>query len=326
MRLIASLLLCSFALAAQGIWPGQWREHKRRKAEPVAITEKNLWSEYAGEASERAVYDGPAGRFAATAWRLKDATSALAWYQFMRPANATPVRGATLSATTPGTQIVAHQNYVLLFEGWRPLAREMEELYKILPQMRSGGGLPVLASRLPEKSLVRNSERYVLGLNSLALFEPRISPALAGFEDDAEAQLARYRTAAGEVALALFEYPTPQVARRKAAEFEKQPGWTIKRSGPLVAVIPAPADAAAAAEILNGIEWRPEFTVNEATKPGPMPDTLKMVWAAIQLAGVVLLFTLGGGILFATVGVWLRRRRVGPDEIDEPMITLNLGR
>jgi hypothetical protein len=80
------------------------------------------------------------------------------------------------------------------------------------------------------------------------------------------------------------------------------------------------------AGILDSVEWRPEFTVNEATKAPPAPDSIKMVWAAIQLAGVVLLCTLGGGILFASIGVWIRRRRVGPNEIDEPMITLNLDR
>jgi hypothetical protein len=322
-----SVPLCLVCCAASGaIWPAQWQEHKLRQSGPAAVERQDLWLEFAGEAAEKAVYDSPVGRFSATAWRLKDSTSALAWYQFIRPANATPVRGAAAMSTTPGTQVMAHQNYVLRFEGWRPREREMAGLYTLLPALRSGGGLPVLASRLPGQGLVRNSERYVLGLNSLALFEPRIPPVLAGFEDDAEAQIAKYATPGGEITLALFEYPTPQVARRRTAEFEKLPGWAVKRSGPLVGVIPGPVEAKAVAAILEAVEWRPEFTVNEATQPPPTPDTIKMVWGAIQLAGVVLLVTFGGGVLFASLGVWLRRRRLGPDAIDEPMITLNLDR
>ncbi len=132
-------LFALLPLSAQ-IWPDPWQGSKREKVEAVVPKEPQLWAEFGGEAAERAVYNGPVGKFEATAYRMQDATGALSLYQAIRPENAVPVRGAATVATTPGSQVMAHQNYVFVFEGWRPLDAEMAELYKSLPRMRAGGG------------------------------------------------------------------------------------------------------------------------------------------------------------------------------------------
>ena len=64
-----------------------------------------------------------------------------------------------------------------------------------------------------------------LGPVSLAKFEPRVSADLAGFNKGAEAQLARYKTEAGEAKLLLLSYPTPQIAGERFREFAKRPEW-----------------------------------------------------------------------------------------------------
>ena len=312
---------------AQPVWPEKWREHTRATLTPVTPPEPRLWAELAGDVAEKAVYDSPVGRFSATAYRLKDTTSALAWYEYLRPENAVPARGAVTVSTTPGGEFVAHQNYVLVFSGWRPLERELEALYKLLPQMRAGGGLPKLMGYLPEKDRRRNSERYIVGLYSLELFAPMVPGAAAGFEDGAEAQVARYQTPGGEAALVLFEYPTPQVARRYEVQFAKLPGWQVKRTGPLVAVVPAeaghPVDAAAAAQakaLLDPIEWDLEFTWYESAKRHMPVNVGAMLWGAIELTGVVLGAVFFGGVFFAVIGVWIRRR--GLKEGDESGLTV----
>jgi hypothetical protein len=308
------LVWAAVAQAAPGqpIWPGKWREHERSKATPVTPPEAGLWAECGGEAAERAIYESPVGRFRATAYRLKDATAALAWYEYLRPDNAVPALGAATLSTTPGAQYTAHQNYVFQFEGWRPLAAEMAALYKVLPGMRAGGGLPKLMGYLPEKDRRRNSERYILGLHSLELFAPAVPGAAAGFEDGAEAQAARYQTPGGEKLVVIFEYPTPQVARRHEAEFGKLAGWQVKRTGPLVAVAPAEGgqavDAAAAKALLDPIEWDLEFTWYESAKQHMPVNVGAMLWGAIELTGAVLAGVLLGGVFFAAIGVWMRRR------------------
>ena len=42
--------------------------------------------------------------------------------------------------------------------------------------------------------------------------------------------------------MAIFNYPTPQIAMQQVPDFEKLPGAMAKRSGPMVAVVLSPAD------------------------------------------------------------------------------------
>jgi hypothetical protein len=321
------MLAAILPASAESIWPEKWRDNLRQKTAPAAVDDAQLWAELVGEAAEKAVYSGSAGRFSATAYRLKDATSALAWYEFLRPENAVPARDTFGVSTTPGAEFVLHQNYVLVFEGWRPLEREMDALYKLLPRLRSAGGLPVLARCLPETGRVRNSERYVIGLRSLELFANQIPGPLAGFEGGAEVALARYKTASGDVLLALFEYPTPNIARDRVASFQKLAGWHVKRSGPLIALIPAQSgitlDAAAAKPLFDAIQWDLDFTWYESAKRTAPPNVAAMLVGAIELTGVLLLAMFLGGIVCASIGVWIRRR--GLKDGEEPgMIRLNL--
>jgi hypothetical protein len=148
-----------------------------------------------------------------------------------------------------------------------------------------------------------------------------------GFEAGAEATVARYRTASGDLLLALFEYPTPQIARDRVAAFQKQSGWQVKRTGPLIAVIPAQPgfhlDAAAAKPLFDAIEWDLEFTWYESAKRSAPPNVAAMLVGAIELTGALLLAMLVGGVICASIGVWIRRR--GLKDGEEPgMISLNL--
>jgi hypothetical protein len=321
------LIVTGLSVSAEGIWPEKWRENVRQKAAPVVASDAELWAEYVGEAAESATYSGSVGRFSATAYRLKDSTSALGWYESLLPENAVPVRDTFGIATTPGSQFVLHLNYVLVFEGWRPLAKELDALYKILPKMRSGGGLPLLAQKLPELGRVRNSERYIVGLQSLSRFASPIPASLAGFEGGAEAAAAHYKTASGDLLLALFQYPTPQIARDRVTAFQRQAGWQVKRTGTLIAVIPAPQgftlDAKAAAPLFDAVQWDLDFTWYESAKRTAPPNVAAMLVGAIELTAVLLLAMFVGGFICAAIGVWIRRR--GLKDGEEPgMIRLNL--
>lgn len=304
---LGACLACS--ASAQQVWPETWHGSTRTSSRPVTIEDGDLWTEFGGELAEQAEYKGPAGTFTATAWRLNDATAALAFYESERPQACTPVANVSTLCVTPGAQWMADANYVLRFEGWRPQAAEMKELEKALPDRRSGGGLPTLTSYLPEQNRVRNSERYILGIYSLGKFESRISPMLVGFEDGAEAHVAKYQTPTGELQLTLISYPTPQLARAKYAQFEKQ-GWVTARSGPMIAVIPgADGPAAASAErLVKSIQWQTNFTWNQATKLPPMPNVGGMLVAIFELTGVLLVACVGGGVLFAAIWIYMRRK------------------
>ena len=306
------------------IWPEKWSEHTRVKTEPLVVEDQALFAEYGGEAAETAVYNGPAGKFRATAWRLKDATGGLAWFQALRPANAVPVRNQPLACTTPSELWLAEKNYVLAFDGWRPTPSELTSIYALLPRMHGGGGLPVFSTDLPERDRIRNSERHVIGLTSLERFEKRIPGVLAGFEDGAEIALARYHSPGGEYTVAIFNYPTQQVAHAHAAEFEKLDGWVVVRSGPYLAVALMPPDPVAARKLLSGVRYSANFTWNEAGLPSKMPPVGAMLVAIFQLTGLVLVGCVGGGALFAVFRMLQRRRDMAAQGTESTMTFLHI--
>jgi len=146
-----------------------------------------------------------------------------------------PAQERMTSCTTPGMPPWPINNYVLLFEGWRPLARELAESKRIFLACAPAAGCPNLPGFLPEKNRVRNSERYVVG-GSPSAASNRESPILGRVEDGAEAVLAVYNTSAGDLARHPHRLPTPQLARARQSAFESQQGWSVKRSGTLIAV------------------------------------------------------------------------------------------
>lgn len=322
-KTIAAALLLAGAAHAQ-IWPESWHGSTRAKQQAVQADDPMLWVEYGGDAAEQATYNGPVGKFQATAWRMKDATSALAWYQAVRPATCAGVPNLPLICTTSGSQYMAHDNYVLRFDGWRPLDRELNELFTALPRMRSGGGLPNLPEYLPAKGLIRNSERYILGIHSLQKFAPAVPATLVGFEDGVEAQLGRYQGPGGaEASVLVFDYHTPQLAILRTQQFEKQAGWTVQRTGPYVSVVPGGASQDAAKAILGKSEWHAIFTWNTPGKIPTMPNVGGMLVAIFELTGVLLVVCLGGGILFAGLWVYLRHRRIRLSGGDESITVIH---
>ncbi len=262
---ILALLLCAGSLSA-AIFPDQIGNFTKGAPKALAIPDQELYNEYGLVATEQAEYAAPTtgastgapgttgqgkpAHFTATAWRFHDSTGAMAVFQARRPSGATPAKVAELASQTSDGVILAFGNYVFQFTGSVPAAEELEDLYNHLPELEQAP-LPALPGFLPKDGLIPNSERYVVGPVSLQRFEPRIPPSLAAFHLSAEAQLAKYRSPKGPMTLAIFEYPTPNMARDKTQEFQSIPGAVVKRAGPLLAVIIQPPDADAAERVLG---------------------------------------------------------------------------
>src|ERR1041385_2138062 len=138
---------------------------------------------------------------------------------------------------------------------------------------------------LPVQDLIPNSERYVLGPVSLERFEPRISPSVAAFHTSCEAQLGKYRTPKGTMTLAIFNYPTPAMAKERAEEFQKIPGAIARREGPLAAVIIAPPDADAAERVLAQVRHDQNLTMNEKVPIDPSKGFARAILNAFMLVG-----------------------------------------
>src|SRR4051812_6745858 len=238
-RRVSALFLVSISCvpAASSLWLDKLGDLKKVSSKPVQVQDKDLWEEYGLEAAETAQYAGAGKTLSGTMYRLKDPTGGLAVFQMLRPVGAKKSKATDVSVDLPNGGFMALLgNYVVVFDG-KPNEFQLKQFYFNLPRVDQSS-LPAIY--LPPKGLVPNSERYVEGPVSLAKFTPQFSPSLVSFSLGAEGQVARYN---GDMQLAIFTYPTPQIARQKLDEFLKIPNLRAKRASHMVAVITDPKNA-----------------------------------------------------------------------------------
>ena len=294
---------------------GAWQ---RTAVDAVTQPDQALWKEYGFQIGETATYRSGDKEFTATAWRLQDATGALGVFEWQRPPTSKPSPLAKLAAETDTGLMLVHHNYLLSFEGYKPGNDELAALAGSLKNL-DGAPLPTLPDALPTQDLVPNSERYIAGPIALERFAPGISPATAGFHLGAEAQVASYRAPAGEMKLAIFIYPTAQIAIQRIAEFQKIPQVMAKRTGPMIAVVLATPDANAAERLLSLVRYQGNITLTEYvyTRRDNIGD---LVTNAFVLIGLLLAFATVAGLAFGGFRYLRRKRGIDP----EAMITLHL--
>jgi len=319
------LLLLLPSLAAAAIWPDAIGPFHRVSVKAVAAqAEQAIFDEYGFREAETAQSEGDGQKFAATAWRFQDTTGALGAFEWLRPADSKPSALAKLAAETTTGAILTHRNFVLRFEGYHPAAPFLTTFVEGLKQV-DNSALPALMDYLPSQDLVPNSERYIEGPAALQKFDPGIPPSTAAFHLSAEAQIGSFRGASsgpgGDLKLAIFSYPTPQIARQQTAQFQQIAGAMVKRSGPLVAVILSPPSPDAAERLLSLVRYQADITLDE--RVSTRRDNIgNLVINAFVLIGILLCFSLVGGLAFGSVRAFLRRG--GRGEAADAMIVLHL--
>jgi len=320
MRFLFAMLVPAVVLA--GIWPEDFGPLKRQSTARVTVSDGALWDEYGLQQAERADYALGKDKFTGTAYRFQDSTGALAAFQWQRPADAkpSPLLGKLAVEAPGGNILLAHGNYLLAFKGRAPVAAELTALYQTIPKLENSP-LPSLIAYLPAPSLVPNSERYILGPVSLEKFDQGISPSTAGFHMGAEAQLGTFHTPAGDLTLAIFTYPTPQIAMARLVDFQKISGAMAKRVGPLVATILSPASPDEAERLLALVRYEPTVTMSEYV-PTKRDNIGSLVINAFELSGILLGFCLVAGLAFGGFRAFLQHK--GTAGQDEAMISLHL--
>ena len=289
----------------------------------ATLSDRPIWDEYGLKESESARYESGGRSFTVTGYRLQDTTGAMAAFEWQRPLKSAPSKLAPLAADTGEGLLVVHGNYLLLFNGHKPEAADLKTMFDGLRNVDTTV-LPTLPGNLPTQDLMANSQRYITGPASLARFIPGIPPSVAAFHYGAEAQLGTFRGPKGDMGLVIFNYPTPQIAMLKEADFRGIPGGNIvKRSGPLVAVVLAPPDADAAERLLALVKYEAVVTLDQWV-PTRRDNIGNLVINAFILIGILLGFSIVSGLVF---GGWraFRRRGTRGDEADA-LTTLNLGR
>src|SRR5437879_1220450 len=109
-------LLVLFALAVTAkadLLPERFGNYTRDALKPVTVTDRPVWDEYGFDTAEQATYKSGGNQLVATAYRLKDPTGAFAAFEWLRPAEATPLKLAEYAAAAGDTSFVLMGNYVL---------------------------------------------------------------------------------------------------------------------------------------------------------------------------------------------------------------------
>lgn len=303
--LAAAILIVAAGAANAALLPEKLGSSVRGQVKDLNLYDPELSQELGFEAGEVADYTTTDGRKSKiTAWRFKDPTSAYTFHLLQR-------------TNTPAA--IRHGNYVLLLEG-APLPDTPPAFPPAKLPKLDRSGIPNLEPYLPGDGMVPDSVRYAIGPVSLAKFEPRIPPGVAGFGYGAEGQIARYRDGS---TLTIFNYPTPSMARERAEEFRKIPGAVVKRAGPLAAVVLGAPDTGAADRLLGKVRYQAQVSWNEA----PPGFDLRVMSQGIVTMILLALFICGlcivGGLI---VGGFLiaRHRNEKPGETGT-MIRLDLG-
>ena len=260
--------------------------HSRKTVTPLSPEPAAVWREYGLQEAEKATYTGAKGSFTVSAWRLPDATNALAAIQLLR------------SARPAGATILQRGNYVLQFEGFKAEEETLNQLILHMPRYDSSS-LPTLTGFLPPASRHGNSERYILGPASLEAFVPGMSPSLVAFHFGTEGQLARYKDKDGDVSLVIFNYPNPQIAKERLAAFEPNKQYIVRRSGPLLSVVTQTPSPDAAERLLSQVRWEVNITLSQKL-PDPKGDNIGVLFLNIsKFSGIMIVFALLAGCAFA---------------------------
>ena len=321
MRLFLPLLWLPLALHA-ALLPDAIGLYQRTGISQPVLDDRAIWDEYGLKEYESAAYESGKKKLAASVWRFQDSTGALGAFDWQRPAQSKSSSAAKLAAETRMGLLVAHGNYLVSFDGYKPAP---EELTAVLGSLNNVDAttLPVLPGYLPALNLVPNSERYVIGPAALEKFAPAIPASVAAFRFGTEAQLGAFRTAKGDAILAIFNYPTHQIAMDRTPEFEKIPGVMVRRSGPLVSVVLNSADPNLAETLLSQVRYQAEITRDEYV-PTRRDNVGHLLTNAFILTGILLAFALVSGLIFG--GARAFRRRGGKGQEADAMITLDLRR
>ena len=277
-----------------------------------------VWKEYGLLHSQTA----SSGNLSYTAYQMKDLTGALAAWEWQRSPDAKRCDLMPFCTTDGDRTVVLDENYLVVFDG-TPKKSDTDPVLQSLPN-KTDTALPAILTFIPKNGLVPNSARYVLGKASLNAFAPELSGTNPGFAEGAEAEIAQYRLEndASPTKLALFYYPSPEMARLQTIQFKLVAGARVKRSGVLVAIVYGHATESQADTLLSRVQYEAKITWNDTPPPSPIKPLYQLLLNILYLSGILSVICLAAGLIYA--GMRIYRRRYGSLEAEEAMTTLHL--
>ncbi|MBI3210584.1 MAG: hypothetical protein HYZ37_16995 [Candidatus Solibacter usitatus] len=326
LRILA--IFCAFAAHAYAaLLTDNLGTVKLVESRPLSITDKPVWEDYGLLEAESGKYSGGGRTFSVSAWRLKDPTGAQGVFRWMRPPGAgagdkDALNYTKLAASSGDLHWMTFGNYVLHFAGGMPTLDELKIFLFQLPKVDQSAMPPVLEYVVAD-GMMPGTDRFISGPASLEKFFPTVQPSTAGFHFGTEAVAARYKGRTGELEMAIFYYPTNPMAKERQPEFQKIAGAMVKRVGPLIAIVSAPANADDAERLLAKVNYQATLTINEGRPGGKIRSVGDLLISIFTLVGVLIALCITAG--FMLFGSRALRRRMAGGKDGDPMTMLHLG-
>jgi hypothetical protein len=246
-------------------------------------------------------------------FQLKDPSSAYEFYTFLlAPGMRNMGVGATSALSQTDGRILIG-NFVIqatLSPNTKP--QSLDDLVAALKEKADSTPLPPLKNYLPTEWLVFGSQKYALGPEAFRSAMTTLNQGAyanlareVGFEDGAEAILAKYQGDKAGGVLVLLDYPTPQVAENRLHHLQdalpasaKQAGVTVERKASLLSIVfgaPAPQYAQA---IRDNVNYDTEVTWNEPHQTYTDPPFVKMLYNIFVFTIMFLVVATMAGIAF----------------------------
>jgi len=212
---------------------------------------------------------------------------------------------------------------------------QLRELASLLPKATGAiAELPTLPTHLPRKELVPETTRFLTGPAAYSALNVDLSPGLIDFSKSPKVLWARMNgEAPASAEILLIAYPTHIIAMEKLSAFEQLAPPSsgavsmAKRTGPIIALVRGNISRGDANKILSAVNYDANVTWNENTGQSKRDNIGNVVVAALSLAAVLFLISVGAGAVFGFGRFFLPRlrpRKAGETRDDGEMIRLDL--
>jgi hypothetical protein len=163
---------------------------------------------------------------------------------------------------------------------------------------------------------VQGSEKYLVAAASIGP-DLKLDPQKLGFAESVEIATAEYEVGGKAAQLVLLMYPTQQIAKRYAEQWDAESPDDAafrKRAVSLLGLVRGTRDPEVAKAILDGVNLESQVTWNEGLPDITLPELILTIFSFI---GIALFFTIVAGIGFGGLRIFVKARY--PDRIfDRP--------
>jgi hypothetical protein len=292
--------------------------------------------EYGFTGYEIATYSQGTRKLTVRAAQFQDATGAYGAFTFYRAPGTAPEQIGNLAASD-NDRVLFYRGTVVVearFDRVTAMsASELRELAAALPVVNGpAANLPVLPNYLPRDKIAPSSAKFILGPAAYASLALPIPDSIIDFGLKPEILTGKIAQPDTDATLLLIAYPTPQIAMEKMDAMQKtnplpDASFIVKRTGPIVKVVCGSIPPQDANSLLARINYQAEVTWNENTGLSKKDNIGNLVIAALTLAGIVIVFSIGTGVVFGfarPLASKLFPRWVRPADEKADFIRLNL--